>query len=566
MKRYLSAVLVAALSVLSAFAQNIDPTVEITRSYDVDLGSIVKPEIPLTVDDSLHKFDVKFDYSIFNRPYQDLYEFNPYETVLLKTKQAARHPWVYIKAGYYYPVLASGEAYLQYTTKKGIYFDLFGSHDSHFGTVPETFYDLNRALNRIGGDFKYAWESGEMTIGARYDYDRNNYKSGESSLINYGRNTLDVELSLRSANKEKNSSYYDFTARYRNTKGFAARQAIDSTASLAENYFTFKGFVGASFDIHRVYVDMNIRYASYGPTKEYNTGIVEFSPMYELSLGRLHGKFGVKFGNKFGLNKVLEGTKASDGNDLVASSNVFLDIDARFTIAKDLLWMHLLAKGGNDLNNFSTLLGEMPYMTPASDIRFGSRPFDGSLAFESVICGRTSVNIIGGYTRYRNKAYFVPNVLAQSISSVPVAEQEPGLYDILAVYEDMDRWFFGAEAIWKSQDVTFGASYRYNNYKNEVRKVTEIPSHTIDTYLRYNFRQRIIASVECSWRSKSYGETYGAYEVPSLFNLDINLHYKINRYFAVYAKCGNVLDRRNQYMPLYVEPGRNIGGGVCITL
>ena len=54
-------------------------TVEVSRPYDVNLDGIQKPAIPVYVDDSLHRFDVHFDYSIFNRPYSDLYDFTPYE-------------------------------------------------------------------------------------------------------------------------------------------------------------------------------------------------------------------------------------------------------------------------------------------------------------------------------------------------------------------------------------------------------------------------------------------------------------------------------------------------------
>ena len=60
-------------------------TVEVSRPYDVNLDGIRKPEIPIFIDDSLHRFDVHFDYTIFNRPYNDLYDFTPYESIQLAT-------------------------------------------------------------------------------------------------------------------------------------------------------------------------------------------------------------------------------------------------------------------------------------------------------------------------------------------------------------------------------------------------------------------------------------------------------------------------------------------------
>ena len=55
------------------------------------------------------------------------------------------------------------------------------------------------------------------------------------------------------------------------------------------------------------------------------------------------------------------------------------------------------------------------------------------------------------------------------------------------------------------------------------------------------------------------------YEVPAIVDMDLNVNYLINKHFSVFAKLGNLLNHRNQYMPLYLEPGRNFGGGVCLN-
>lgn len=72
-------------------------TVEVSRPYDVNLDGIRKPDIPISIDDSLHRFDVRFDYSIFNRPYSDLYDFTPYESIQLATVGANRTPFVFTR-------------------------------------------------------------------------------------------------------------------------------------------------------------------------------------------------------------------------------------------------------------------------------------------------------------------------------------------------------------------------------------------------------------------------------------------------------------------------------------
>ena len=55
------------------------------------------------------------------------------------------------------------------------------------------------------------------------------------------------------------------------------------------------------------------------------------------------------------------------------------------------------------------------------------------------------------------------------------------------------------------------------------------------------------------------------YQVPSILDVDLNVTYLINKYITVFGKVGNLLNHRNQYMPLYLEPGRNFGGGICLN-
>ena len=91
MKKILTAI-AAFLLCNAAFAQ-IDPTVEVSRQYKVNIADIDRPiETDLRVADSLQRFDVDFDYSIFNRPYTDLYEFTPYQTDSISKVTRRRPP------------------------------------------------------------------------------------------------------------------------------------------------------------------------------------------------------------------------------------------------------------------------------------------------------------------------------------------------------------------------------------------------------------------------------------------------------------------------------------------
>jgi len=560
-------------------------TVEVSRPYDINLDGVRKPAIPTSVDDSLHRFDVHFDYSIFNRPYGDLYDFTPYESIQLSTVGANRTPYVFTRLGTQYAPgnkgwMPVGELYVQSKPKNGFCSGLYGRHNSFFGDLGRSFdvfpmLGTSRMQNTVGGDITYDWPTGEMMFDVKYDFDRYNYtalssgyasvlpevKPGQFPTASHKNNSFTAAFNLNSAQKEENTVYYDVTVSFRNTqKEMALKRLTADTTRLSEGFLNVSGYVGATFDIHRVYIDMNIEYAAYEGMHNFNIGLVEFSPIYALHRKRLDARLGVKFGSRYG----LAGSIVEPGLDLGAHSSVFPDVDIRYTLVDKTLWAHAVVTGGNDLNAFSRMIDDCPIVLPTSSMEFGSRPLDATFSLEGVVSGRLGINLETNYKIYRNKMIFIPVYDGSAMSQ------------LTAAYRDVNQFSAQAEAFWRSQELTVGGRFRYANYRNNEDKsvVTEMPKYTGYGFVRYNFRERIIAQVECNYRSKTSGKMISqnslyvappTYEVPAIVDLDLNVNYLINKHFSVFAKVGNLLDHRNEYMPLYLEPGRNFGGGFCVN-
>jgi len=580
MKRYLLFILCLLSAVLTLRAQV--ATVEVSRPYDVNLDGIRKPAIPTSVDDSLHRFDVHFDYSIFNRPYSDLYDFTPYESIQLSTVGANRTPFVFARLGAQYApgdkgLMPAGELYLQSKPKNGFCSGLYGRHNSFFGDLGRGF-EANPVLstakmeNTLGGDMTYDWATGELMVDLKYDYDRYHFSpvTGQtlSDTYDHANRSFTGSVNLNSAQKEENTVYYDVTLSYRNTlKEYSPRYgtADPDTARLTEGFLTVNGYVGATFDIHRVYIDMNIEYASYSGVHDFNIGVVEFSPIYKYQHKRLDAKLGVKFGSRYGLAGEIE----EPGLDLGARSSIFPDVDIRYTLIDKSMWAHAVITGGNDLNPYSRMIDDCPIVLPTSTMDFGSRPLDATFSLEGVISGRLGLNLETNYKIYRNKMLFIPVYDGSSLTQ------------LTASYRDVNQFSVQGEIFWRSQELTLGGRLRYASYKDRDTKsvVTEMPVYTGYAFARYSFRERIIAQLECNFRSKTSGtmddqaiyftgeapSVAPTYEVPAIVDMDLNVNYLINKHFSVFAKVGNLLDHRNQYMPLYLEPGRNFGGGICLN-
>ena len=567
-------------------------TVEVSRPYDVNVDGVRKPAIPTAVDDSLHHFDVHFDYSIFNRPYGDLYDFTPYETVQLSTVGANRTPFVFARLGSQYAVgdqglMPVGELYLQSKPRNGFCSGLYGRHNSFFGDLGRGFdafpvLGTARQENTVGGDLTYDWETGELMLDVNYDFDRYRYAAGDGGYPTvaawpagyfptaaHQNNSLTASFNLNSAQKEENTVYYDVTVSYRDTRKYLSltESPLAGQDTLKEGFLKVSGFVGASFDVHRIYVDMNIEYASYAGLHDFNIGVVEFSPFYQYQRKRLNARLGVKFGTRYG-NK---GTIPETGIDFTPRSSVFPDFDIRYTLLDQALWAHAVVTGGNDLNPYSRMIDDCPIVLPSCTMATGSRPVDATLSLEGVVGGRLGLNLETNYKLYDNKMIFIPVYDGTALSQMT------------ADYRDVRQFSVQGEVFWRSQELALGGRLRYANYMDRNRKtaVTEMPNWTGNAFVRYNFRERLIAQVECNYRSGTSGYMIvlsgteplwsdmavevPSYSVPSIVDVDLNVNYLLNKHFSVFAKVGNLLNHRNQYMPLYLEPGVNFGGGVCLN-
>jgi len=553
----------AGIFVSLQLAAQIDPTVDVSRKFESRMQDVTKPAVNMSIADSLERFNVSFDYSIFNRQYKDLYEFNPYQAAQLKTIGVEKPSVFYARVGAQYPLLPSAEFYLQGGKNHGLHASLYGRHNSFWGNVP-TFWEgsdkmnMNRMTNRVGGNACYAWSTGEFKFDINYNYDRYKYAFNEIGTIDDHKNgMLDLTANLNSAHTEENSVYYDVSLNFRNSSKklelTKPEQTDPSLSEMGENFFKFNGFVGASFDIHRVYIDMNLEFSSYSKTRDFTAGVVEISPIYELRNSWLNARLGIKFGNYYKLKGDVIDKDMENSN----ATNFFPEVDARFCLAKNVFWIHAIANGGNDLNSYVKMLDMCPVLDPSTPLVLGTRPINTKLAFELLAFGKLNINLFGAYTMFRDRVIFTPT------------EVRNAGYQILATYKDMNLLGGGAELYWESESVTAGASGKYNVYKDSDKNiVTEMPKIEATGYFRYNFRERVIAEVNCGYKSATSGFFYGSetlYEVPELLDLSFNLNVKLNKHFSVYGKVGNILDKKNQFIPLYVEPGRNFGGGICVN-
>ncbi len=519
-------------------AQSIDPIVEVSSQYKVDMGEIHKPSIDLSVNDSLQRFDINFDYSIYDRPYQNLYVFAPYSYTQIKHPQELGNNILFANIGYQSVASPIGHIAVQAITKKSFAAGVYGNFDGYYKYGDVEVDDITpnffrqRYKTDFGANMKYAWRSGEVDFDANYRIfdDKFVYTSNHSDKLSF-------TATLNSANVDEKSVDYGFVANF-----YHLNANHTNYSKIGESMFSVKGDVGTTFDIHRVFVDVNVQMASYSDYRSHEAWILEFAPIYEYNKGRLFGRFGAKFGSRFA-SKVKNNESGVDHKDNL--TNIFPVVDAKYTLINNHLWVHAIATGSNHMNSLESMITQCPIVKLSSPMEFGHTPIDAQLSLESTIGGVFAINIDGGYSINRNTM-----VIGTSATElVPIAS-----------YFDYEHLRAGADMLLKIDHFSIGGNVSLNKYIDwfEETQLNILPKLIAHASAAWDLRERLFVSVKCDYSSESDF-------LPQMVNLGTEISLVLNRHFEVFVKGDNLLNQDLYYAPLYCGRERNFGGGLTVN-
>ena len=219
--------------------QKIDPTLEVRRDFDAKLLEIQKGKLSTTYSDTVGNFNLNFDYSIFDKPIKDLYEFSPLPSAQIEGTSNLKYPVFYGNIGLNYPLNPHLDLYLQPNLPSSLSLTIYGKHNSFWGKLPLVNVDggstvrdplkvsAPSAQNNIGVDFGYNWKGGELGLNLDYNkdffsfYGYNQPVYEETLIYEYMRDTLShiydkfsSRFFIRSTNNKPNSFYYSLDFGY----------------------------------------------------------------------------------------------------------------------------------------------------------------------------------------------------------------------------------------------------------------------------------------------------------------------------------------------------------------
>lgn len=527
----------ATLTSAAVMAQNLDPTVEVSRVYEGKLIEVRKPVIEMSVPDTLYRFDLDFDYSVFDNPYRGTYEFNPYMLDMRPESDLQQPSRLYLRAGAGYTLHPVFDLLWSPDLKGPFGVDVYGTHRSYVGGYRsvggnDAFngYDL---LSVAGADFGYDWKKAALDFGASYH--------GIAVKDMYrcrSYNAVDAYASLSSKSVWPENFMYKADLAY--------RYAADGP-SLMENDFSIDITFGPSLGQNsKVFFDLGVAMNAYSGTLNAVFSRFYLVPHYIYAKERLRLDLGFRISaamcsGSFGENQI-----------------VYPDIRMDVSVIPEAMRLYVAVEGGEKLNSYASLIERDHHVR--LDYGMGSyaalmRPSIERVSAKAGIEGR-----ISGFFSYNLRGGYVFNAVAPLDAVVRTGNR----YIPCLAYSRYQKAFAAVDWDLDLQDFRFDGTVEYVRSWGEESPYILLPaSLTADTRVLYNWRKRVYAGVDCVFSSAM--RNADGYEIPWYADLGLYAEYVFSNRMALWLRGGNLLNMEIQRNLMYAEKGVNFTAGISLS-
>ena len=531
---YVAAVLLSA----AMQAQSLDPTVEVSREYEGKLIEVRKPVIEMAVPDTVYRFDLDFDYSVFDSPYRGSQEFNPYMLDMRPESNLQRPSQFFMRAGAGYTLHPLFDILWSPALKGPFRVDVHGKHRSYLGGYRaiggnEAFdgYDL---LSKAGLDFGYDWKRAALDFGASY------YGVAVKDPVRTrAYNAVDAYASLKSKLSGSENFMYDMALAYR---------YADDSSHLKEHDFSFDASLGPDFDGKgRVMFDLGVGLNTYSGALEEVMTRFYLVPRYVYEKGIFHADLGLRL------------SAAMVSGDFGRNQIIYPAVRLHLDVIPDAMRLYLNVGGGEELTSYSSLIDRNHHVDLAYGISSPSglmipsvERVSGRFGLEGRISWFFSYNLRGGYV---NHAY------APLDAAMPLAD---GRYVPYIGYSPYQKAFAALDWDLNFQSVRFDGTVEYTYAWGVQQPYLVLPAVlTADAQVLYNWRKRVYAGVDCIFSTARHGAD-GTFEVPWYADLGVYAEYAFNGNVSLWLRGGNLLNMEIQRNLLFAEKGVNVTAGISL--
>lgn len=347
---------------------------------------------------------------------------------------------------------------------------------------------------------------------------------------------VEAGLSLRSTNPDRNAFYYNLDLGYR---------FFDNRQSIREHIADADISLGAAIaGYHKLYVELDGTFSRYGVWK--------LTPVYRWEKDRWRVKAGVTFSSDYG-------SGLDYGNHAGSRYLMYPDASVSFEAARNALWLYLNVYGDNKLYTSYDIFSINPWMDNTGDCPSGLHSVCRRARFEGAGAGPFFLQSWCRLCSCPQHAFV--HVAAAGTEDIP--DSRSG-----------DSHVFTASGVlrWKSMDFFALAELNYR-YLSNPEAALMTPAFDLNAVLEYNLRQRLFIRADCYFRTATTGAAMLSadsrttlYRVPAFVDVGLRVSYAINPRLMVFVEGNNLANSKIQYFLNYVEPGINIGAGICLKL
>jgi len=544
MKRFFMLMAAAILPVAALHSQNLDPTVEVSRVYEGKLMEVHKPLMVMSVPDTVYRFDLEFDYSVFDNPYKGSYEFSPYMMQMRPAALDYSRNTLYLSAGAGYTLHPVLDFLWSPLRKSPFSIDVYASHKSYVGEYyalggyePWSGYDL---ISKAGVDMGYDWKNAALSFGASY------YGVAEKDFMKKRQyDAVEALLSLKSKKPWARQFGYEVAAVYR----FAEDKESHGVAYICEHNLGVDVSFGPRFSgnkrlIFDLGTDVDVCSGAIGVAM----GGFYFLPHYVYEKGIMTLDAGIRVATAFTSGNVSE----------VRRQIVYPDATLKLSVIPDALRFYVHAGGGEKLNTYASLIAGNHHL----DSRFspgGHAPLMGVTVerisaiagIEGRISNFFSYNLRGGYVNYGNRLF------------ESAVENSAGRLLPAVLYSSCQSSFASMDWNLDTRNFRFDGMLKYEHVWGAENDVISPAAFTGDVSATYNWNGRIYAGVNAEFATSRKNMVV---EVPWYVDLGVYAEYVINRKFSVWLRGGNLLNMKIQRNVLFAEKGVNFTAGICLNL
>lgn len=581
----------------AAYAQNLDPTVEVSRTFKATLMEVHKPMLEMQVPDSVTHFDLDFDYSVFENPYKGAYEFKPYVLNMKPQPDAWSGRRFFLRAGAGYPLHPVFDFIWSPDLQGKFRMSIYAMHRSYVGGYRNIAYMVesdrptgilnSQNTSAIEGGDRIAWNGYDLLtragINGRTDWEKGIFSfdvgyyglATKDSLLKRGYDAIDASLRVRSVNDRDRYFMYDIAFDYR-----FGEDKLDYKFPLLGKQYLVEHNIGLGVSLgpvfsrsHSLLLDIEADVAAYDAVYGHSSGRFSLTPKYILKKGRWSLNAGVC------LSLLFNGGKNSSINQELKFSKgqyVYPDVKVGFELVKDYLDIYVSAGGGDKTGKYSDLISRGHFINP---VYTGALPLldntverlSAAIGLTGNISSRFNYDLKAGYRNYANAPLFAIVSSLQDMS---------GDYAATLGYTGYNMFYLSLDCGWRSEDVSANANFRYTasdiNGKQFVGTgynpawedgsqmaflAPSVFSGNVD--LTYNWHKRVYAGVDCNF---SLDRKSSLCSLPGYADLGVYLEFRAARLFSVWLRGGNLLDMTIQRTPLYAESGINFTAGICLNL